>query len=157
MPSPFGPDRNAAQYYQYAATPGHYLYNWDGMPSGTVRPPQSGRGLSGGWTEVSEGADLLQDLGEDFLDIQAEVKLHRALGMTDYPVAMSMESGLRSVRHSGPEQTHLYDSKPLGFFGALSNNEKTLAFLALGAAAVFVSLKYLKPARRNGRRRRGRR
>ena len=155
MPSPFGRNRNAAQYYQHGGIPMHYQYNWDGMPQGSIGPQKSNRAL--GWTEVSEGADLLQDMGDDFIDVQAHFR--KSLGSTDYPVAMSMQTAMRSVRHSGPEQTHLFDSwRPMGFFGTLSNNERILAFGVLGAAAVYVALKYMrKPARRNPGRRRRRR
>lgn len=58
-----------------------------------------------------------------------------------FPVSMSAESGRRSVLHSGPEQTHIYDA-PYGshlagipVYDNLSNNEK-LAVKVVGAAVV---------------------
>lgn len=120
MPSPYG-SRGASSYYQHAGMPTHYVYDWSGMPQGSERGAES------------------RALG-DYLDITA--RFHKDLSGVDYPVSMSMESGTRSVLHSGPEQTHIYDSAPLG---ALSDNEKKFGIITLaGIAGFFIWKKYFK-------------
>ncbi len=130
MPSPYGQNRSAASYYEYGGVPRHYILNWDGLPPGPTRAAET-RGL---------GCD-----GEgDYIDVVATAHLHKSLG--DYPVAMSLESGTRSILHSGPEQTKLYDG--LGLFD-LSRNEQRLAVVAgLGLAAYFAWKKWGKKGRR---------
>jgi hypothetical protein len=121
-------------YYEHAGQPWSYVYDWSGMPQQSVLAAES-RGL-GGYIETSEGADMLQELGEDFIDISARAHLRKALG--DYPVSMSMEAATRSVRHSGAEQTQINDMRPaLGFFGSLSNNEqRALVMMMVGGAGL---------------------
>lgn len=76
-----------------------------------------------------------------------------------WPVAMTMETARRSVRHSGPEQTQLYDGRPsLGFFGAMSDNEKRALMLVAVAGAGYLFWKQAqKKARRANPRIRNRR
>ena len=66
----------------------------------------------------------------------------RALGnYVEYPVAMSLQTGQRSVLHSGPEQTHIHDA-PLGQ-AQLSRMEKHALWIAgLGIAGYFAWRKW---------------
>jgi len=89
-------------YYQHAGSPSHYVWNWDGLPPGPTHSAEQ-RELSG-----------------DYIDVTAT--FHKSLG--DYPVAMSLMSGKKSILHSGPEQTHIYDG-----LGAFDKGQK-LALLA---------------------------
>jgi len=84
-------------------------------------------------------------LGGDYLDISA--RFHKDLGAyEDYPVAMSMEGARRSVLHSGPEQSRIYDG--LGFFGAMSSNEKRLAMLGGAAVVGYFAWQHFKKKRK---------
>ncbi len=152
MPSPFGNNRNAAQYYQYAGQPRRYVYQWTGLAQPAARPPNTARSLGASPYEV----EVLE--GDDYIDVVAQAQLHKTLGdYTEWPVAMSMETGLKSVRNSGPEQTTLYDALPtLGFFGAMSDNEKRAIVLVAVAGAGYLFWRHAqKGARRAnpGRRR----
>ena len=85
-------------------------------------------------------------MGEDFIDVKAQAHLHKELGnYTTHPVSMSMQSGRRSVLHTGPEQSHLYDALPpgLGQFG-LSRNEKRLVVGGAIVAALYWAWKKYK-------------
>ena len=65
----------------------------------------------------------------------------------DYPVAMTLETGRRSVLHSGPEQTHLIDAFPGSGLGAalLSRNERRLLIgVGLAGAAYLAWRKWGK-------------
>lgn len=120
MPSPYGYRRGPSTYYEHAATGHHYDYNWKGMPSPGTRGAER-RGLG-------------CDNGGDYIDVSAVARFHKGLG--DTPVSMSQYSKTRSILHSGPEQTHIFDEAPpssLGFFGQLSENERRL-FMLGGAA-----------------------
>lgn len=126
MPSPYGSKRSANSYYQHAAVAQHYNYNWDGIPPGPTRAAET-RGLG------CLGCD------EDYVDITAT--FHKSLGsLGDYPVSMSMEGGRKSVLHSGPEQTRIYDA--MGIFG-LSDNENRLALIAGLGLAGYIAWKML--------------
>lgn len=111
MPSPYG-SRSASSYYQHAGAPHHYTLEWEGMPPGPTWAAET-RGL---------GCD------GDYIDVTAT--FHKSLG--DYPVAMSMEAGRRSILHSGPEQTHIYDG--LGVFGLSRNEGRLLMVVGIGLA-----------------------
>lgn len=158
MPSPYGNNRNAAQYYQYAGMPRRYVFQWTGVAQPSPRPPNSARSLGASPYEV----EVLE--GDDYIDVVAQAQFHKTLdGMgdasyTEYPVAMSMETGLKSVRHSGPEQTTLYDATPtLGFFGEMSDNEKRALVMVAVAGAGYLFWRHSQKTRRaNPRRRRKR-
>jgi len=140
MPSPYGKNRNAAQYYQYGGVPQHYVYNWDGVAPIAAHRAAESQALSGGpggdYIEVAQGPDVLTEMGQDdFIDVVAAARLRKSLGdaydgLGNYPVAMTMQSGAMSVRHSGMEQGKMSDA-----LGALSDNEKRFLQLA-GVGAV---------------------
>jgi len=174
MPSPYGNNRNAAQYYQYGGAPRRWVYQWTGLPQQS-KGSRTARQLGASPYEV----EVLE--GDDYIDVVAQAQFHKTLDglgdegdtdaedmrrhyemgdYTEYPVAMSMETGLKSVRHSGEEQTTLYDALPtLGFFGAMSDNEKrALVIVAVaGAGYLFWRSQRKKTRRANPRRRRRRR
>ncbi len=54
----------------------------------------------------------------------------------EWPVSMTMETGRKSVLHSGPEQTRLNDGLSGGF--SLSESEKSLAKVGAFAAAAYL-------------------
>lgn len=127
MPSPYGYGRSASMYYQYGGVPRHYEYDWTGMPPEGVRAAET------------------RSLGADYFDIAAAARFHKDLG--SYPVAMSMESGRRSILRGGPEQTHLNDEAPpkqLGDFLGLSRNEKRFLVIAALAGGAFYLWKYFR-------------
>jgi hypothetical protein len=185
MPSPYGNYRGAAQYYQYGGAPQHMVYNWYGMPA-----PAAMRSASQAELADFEPAgpmhayEVIQAAGDDYIDVVARAQFHKTLGDTEdqgdtdaasmveaykkadagkyptWPVAMTMESARRSVRHSGPEQTQLDDEvSSLGFFGAMSDNEKrALVMVAIaGAGYLFWRAQQKKARRANPPRRRRRR
>lgn len=160
MPSPYGTKRGASSYYEHAGIPRHYAYRWDGIPLGPTRAGET-RGLSDyekgeeipyAEIQIAPYADLgcssggckhgpglgCDDAGaSDFIDITATYR--KSLG--DYPVSMSMEDPRASVRHSGMEQSRIYDG--LGIFG-FSRNENRLAVVAALGAAGFIAWKLMK-------------
>ena len=120
MPSPFGAGRSANAYYNYGGEPHSYAYDWTGVPPPTARSAES-RALAGDYLDIS--ASFHKELGDD---------------IPTYPVSLTAETGGQSILHAGPEQTPLYDAAvppaALGFFGALSRNEKRA--LLLGGVAL---------------------
>lgn len=119
MPSPYG-SRSASTYYQHPGVPRRYVADWTGMPFPGARAAES-RALG------AEG---------DYLDIIATARFHKELG--DYPVSMSMESGRRSILHSGPEKS----------LGALSHNEKRLLLIGGAGLALFFAYKHFIKGKR---------
>jgi hypothetical protein len=100
-------------YYQHAGSPASYVYNWNGGAPSGLRAAET------------------RSLGADYIDVSA--RFHKELSdYTDYPVSMSQYSKTRSVLRPGPEQGKMIDG--LGFFGALSGNERRL--LMIGGAAL---------------------
>jgi len=80
----------------------------------------------------------------DYLDVTA--RFHKDLGADQYyPVSMTEGPYSMSARHSGLEQTKIYDG--LGFFGQMSNNEKRLAVLGGAALGGFLLWKHFKGRR----------
>ncbi len=121
----------ASTYYHHGAAPRHYVADWQGVP-------QPG----------SRAAETLA-LGEDgdYIDITA--RFHKELGNydIDYPVSMSAQYGRRSILHSGPEQTKIYDGKTpieLGFYEQMSSNEKRFILLIGIGIAGFLAWKHLQ-------------
>lgn len=121
----------ASTYYHHGAFPRRYVADWRGVPQPGSRAAE----------RLALGAD------GDFIDITA--KFHKELGGydIDYPVLMSAHYGRRSILHSGPEQTRIYDGETpieLGFFGQMSRNEKRLMFLAGIGITGFLTWKYFR-------------
>lgn len=118
-------------YYHYGASPRRYVADWRGVPQPGSRAAE----------RLALGAE------GDYIDITA--RFHKELGNydIDYPVSMSAHHGRRSILHSGPEQTKIYDGDTpieLGFFGQMSRNEKMLAFTAVLGIAGFLIWKHFR-------------
>lgn len=121
----------ASTYYHFGALPRRYVADWRGVPQPGARAAET----------LALGAD------GDYLDITA--RFHKELGDydIDYPVTMSAQHGRRSILHSGPEQTKIYDGPTpaeLGFFGQMSRNEKRLMLLAGAGLVGFLAWKHFR-------------
>lgn len=115
-------------YYQHAASPRRYVYDWRGGALVGTRAAET-RGL---------GAD------GDYLDITATARFHKEL--SGYPTSLTPGTGRSSILHSGPEQTKIYDG--LGFFGSMSRNEKRLALLGGAGVVAYLAWKHFNKGRR---------
>ena len=123
----------ASPYYRFGYQSADYAYNWHGGPGGVPQASTAGRAA-----ETRELGDF--DLEES--------------GATPYAIHYPAVSDWPALRPSGPEPLDPGETG-LGLFGSLSDNEKRLAVLGVGAfTAWWFILRKQHKRRRKSRRRR---